>query len=73
MIDLSQPLPAQVPAKHVLDMHSTGLPHCPHESHVSWTLYERSVTHRFAFGVHLGADAHEQVPQAQLGLHDCLP
>jgi hypothetical protein len=59
------PLPVHVmPAPH-----DTGVPHCPHASHVCTPLPE----HCFELGVHTGVEPHEQEPHAQVVLHASLP
>jgi hypothetical protein len=59
----------QTPPTHVPLAQLVAGPHCPQPPQVSICVLE----HWVAFGVHTGAEAHEQLPHAQAEVHVCEP
>jgi hypothetical protein len=62
-------VPEQTPATQVPLPHAVAAPHCPQPPHVSTSMPE----HWALPGVHAGAGPHEQLPQEQVDVHDCVP
>jgi hypothetical protein len=71
--DPGQSVPAAThvpdPVQVISAPHETGLPHCPHASHVCTLLPE----HFLLPGVHAGDDGQEQAPHAHVGPHVSVP